>query len=94
MTAPTASVCSSTSILGSQGSGCHGEFVVQSAALGDAHSFMHGIGIAQGHTLMTIADTTQFPSLIPPGTRSNVSRNIPAEVCLFFFLFFFLFIVA
>ena len=80
MTAPTASVCSSTSILGSQGSGCHGEFVGQSAALGGAHSFMHGIGVAQGHTLMTTADTTQFPSLIPPGTRSSVSRNIPAEV--------------
>jgi hypothetical protein len=29
---------------------------------------------------MTTADTTQFPSFIPLGTRSSVSRNIPAEV--------------
>jgi hypothetical protein len=28
---------------------------------------------------MTTADTTQFPSLIPPGTRSSVSLNIPTE---------------
>jgi hypothetical protein len=29
---------------------------------------------------MATADTSQFPSLIPPGTRSSVSHNIPAEV--------------
>ena len=71
VTAPTASISSSAANLGSQGSGYHGGLVGQSAALGGAPSFVPGIGgwsgVPQGHTLMTTADTSQFPSLIPPG---------------------------
>lgn len=84
VTAPTASVYSSAANLGCQSSGYHGGLVEQSAALGGGQSFAPGIGgwscVPQGHTLMTTADASQFPSLIPPGTRNSMSRNIPAEV--------------
>lgn len=68
--------------VGNQDFGCHGVFVSQAAVSIDGQSSVFSKGLMpMTRTLMsTTACRSRLPNLIPPGSRSSFSRNIPAEV--------------
>lgn len=68
--------------VGSQDSGCHGVFLSQAAVSIDGQSSVFSKGLMPMiRTLMsTTACRSRLPNLIPSGSRSSFSRNIPAEV--------------
>lgn len=69
VTLPNVALCSSAANVGSQSPGSYGGLLGQSTELGRGQSFVPGmgswLGVPQGHTLMTTADTALFQSLIP-----------------------------